>query len=153
MVLFRPVGLEELRLVYEAGMRAFPPRLSEPPKRLGAARETLLPPTAEVVSVSLAMSVYQNEEFRDLTADEWNRVVFRADSIRLRSYYGADITLEFPAGDGETFTVAALAKAVEDTERETRGSSRWFGGVDVHHVFFEGIHVDDDGVWWIHCGS
>jgi hypothetical protein len=29
--LYRPVGLEELRLLYEAGMRAFPPRLPEQP--------------------------------------------------------------------------------------------------------------------------
>lgn len=31
MVLFRPVGLEELRLIYEAEMRTFPPRLPDQP--------------------------------------------------------------------------------------------------------------------------
>ena len=31
MRLFRPVGLEELRLIYEAEMRAFPPRLPDQP--------------------------------------------------------------------------------------------------------------------------
>lgn len=31
MILWRPVGLEELRLIYEADMRAFPPRLPEQP--------------------------------------------------------------------------------------------------------------------------
>lgn len=31
MISYRPVGLEELRLVYEAGMRAFPPRLPDQP--------------------------------------------------------------------------------------------------------------------------
>lgn len=31
MILFRPVGLEELRLLYEADMRAFPPRLPDQP--------------------------------------------------------------------------------------------------------------------------
>ena len=31
MLLFRPVGLEELRLLYETGMRAFPPRLPDQP--------------------------------------------------------------------------------------------------------------------------
>lgn len=30
-ILYRPVGLEELRLVYEANMRAFPPRLPDQP--------------------------------------------------------------------------------------------------------------------------
>jgi hypothetical protein len=31
MILYRPVGLEELRLVYESGLTAFPPRLPEQP--------------------------------------------------------------------------------------------------------------------------
>jgi hypothetical protein len=31
MILFRPVGLEELRLVFESSMRRFPPRLPEQP--------------------------------------------------------------------------------------------------------------------------
>jgi hypothetical protein len=31
MILFRPVGLEELRLIYDSGLRAFPPRLPEQP--------------------------------------------------------------------------------------------------------------------------
>ena len=31
MILYRPVGLEELRLIYEADMRAFPPRLPDQP--------------------------------------------------------------------------------------------------------------------------
>lgn len=31
MILYRPVGLEELQLIYESGMRAFPPRLPEQP--------------------------------------------------------------------------------------------------------------------------
>lgn len=31
MVLYRPVGLEELRLVFASGMKAFPPRLPEQP--------------------------------------------------------------------------------------------------------------------------
>lgn len=31
MILYRPVGLHELRLIYEAGLKAFPPRLSDQP--------------------------------------------------------------------------------------------------------------------------
>lgn len=31
MILYRPVGLEELRLIYEAQMKAFPPRLPDQP--------------------------------------------------------------------------------------------------------------------------
>lgn len=31
MILYRPVGLTEMRLIYESGLRAFPPRLPEQP--------------------------------------------------------------------------------------------------------------------------
>ena len=31
MILYRPVGLKELRLIYESGLKAFPPRLPEQP--------------------------------------------------------------------------------------------------------------------------
>lgn len=30
-MLYRPVGIEELALVFDSGMRAFPPRLPEQP--------------------------------------------------------------------------------------------------------------------------
>jgi hypothetical protein len=54
--------------------------------------------------------------------------------------------------DGGAFTVRDLAGAIATTERASRGSSEWFGGIDVHHVFFEGIE-DDDGAWRICWGS
>jgi len=47
------------------------------------------------------------------------------------------------------FTVRDLLAAVEETERRTRAQSEWFGGVDIHHCFFQGIEVDDQGVWRI----
>ncbi len=31
MILYRPVGMNELQLIFEADMRSYPPRLSEPP--------------------------------------------------------------------------------------------------------------------------
>lgn len=31
MILYRPVGLKEMQLIYESGLRAFPPRLPEQP--------------------------------------------------------------------------------------------------------------------------
>ena len=46
-----------------------------------------------------------------------------------------------------------LLRAIEETERQTRGQSKWFDGVDVHHCFFEGIALADDGTWSIHWGS
>ena len=61
--------------------------------------------------------------------------------------------IEHAPADGLTFTVRDLAKAVEETERHARGDTEWFGGVDVHHRFFEGIRMDEAGVWHISWGS
>ena len=57
------------------------------------------------------------------------------------------------AANGQAFTVEELLKAVEDTERQSRPNSEWFGGVDMHHVYFEGIAEAEDGVWDIQWGS
>ena len=37
------------------------------------------------------------------------------------------------------FTVSEVVKAVEKFERVDRPKSQWFGGIDCHHVFFEGL--------------
>lgn len=39
------------------------------------------------------------------------------------------------------------------TGYRTRGESEWFGGADVHHVFFEGIRPEGEDVWRIGWGS
>jgi hypothetical protein len=46
-----------------------------------------------------------------------------------------------------------MLNAVAETERQTRDKSEWFDGVDVHHIYFEGIHQGSDGVWEIYWGS
>ncbi len=53
----------------------------------------------------------------------------------------------------EHFTVRELLQAVEDTERQTRGKSDWFDGVDIHHVYFEGLHEEEPGIHTIYWGS
>jgi hypothetical protein len=56
------------------------------------------------------------------------------------------------APDGATFTIRDLAAAIAKTERESRERGEWLGGIDVHHIFFEGLSFDDD-VWTISWGS
>ena len=87
----------------------------------------------------------------DLPRKELSKVAYRAPSINIRGP-GGDV-VSHAAPNGRFFTVGDLLKAVEDTERRTRGKAEWFGGVDVHHVFFEGLHEDADGVWVAHWGS
>jgi hypothetical protein len=111
------------------------------------------PPDARIVGLKLTAEVYEKatKTFRALTAEEWDSIAFRGSEIRLRGE--SDRVVSHKAPNGESFTVRELLLAVEETERQTRNETDWFGGVDVHHVFFEGIHADGDGVWRIYWGS
>jgi hypothetical protein len=127
-------------------------RLTKPTK---AVSDRLLnrvaPATARVVEISMRWSVYENESFRDLRPEEWSRLVLREPRLRMRGE--SESAVEHAAPDGRAFTVRDLAAAVEETERRSRDDSEWLGGVDAHHVFFEGIDREDDGVWTIRWGS
>lgn len=92
-----------------------------------------------------------NVTFRDLTPEELDRVVIRGKRIRLRGLSGDVVSHDAP--NGEFFTVRELLQAVEETERQTRDRSKWFGGIDVHHCYFEGMRLDKDGSWHIRWGS
>jgi len=113
------------------------------------------PPTARIVSLQLEPSVFDEEQetFRPPRAEELKRIVFRRPRMRLRGVCG--FIVEHLAPDGQTFTARDVLAAIEETERRARGTSNWFGGVDIHHIFFEGIHPDDEKgeVWRIVWGS
>lgn len=106
--------------------------------------------TASIKEVSLTLNVFEDGDFRDLTVDEFDRVVLELPKLKL---CGLGDSVEHQAPNGKWFTVRDLAAAVAETESSTRQHSEWFGGVDVHHVFFEGIHQRGDGVWEIFWGS
>lgn len=127
--------------------------LSEAPTRVAGLENERASSTATIRSISLQVSVYgQDEEIRALTEAEWESVAFPAPSILLVGQAGLAVAHEAPNG-GAAFTVRELVKAVEETERRTRGSTRWLGGVDVHHVFFEGLDEREEGMWAIRWGS
>ena len=65
----------------------------------------------------------------------------------------SDVVVEIQSANGAGFTVKELAAAITETERRGRGSSEWLGGIDTHHVYFEGIELEEDGVWCINWGS
>lgn len=129
--------------------------LNVPPVQVGNLLNQRATPEAGIVSLKLTAEVFndETETFRPLTPEELDSVAFRGASIRLRSEEGEAISHAAP--NGQFFTVRQLLHAVEETERQTRDQSEWLGGVDVHHVFFEGIHQEDeeDDVWEIYWGS
>jgi hypothetical protein len=129
-------------------------KLTEEPERFTPKLANLVArPTSRVTSISLRMRVYENDEFRDLTEGEWSRVVLPTGRIRMRNSRVRDVVVEHTSRSGGTFTVRDLASAIEETERQARGSTEWLGGVDVHHVYFEGIELDETGTWSVSWGS
>jgi hypothetical protein len=131
-------------------------KLSEELKPISEGMLNLVaPPTARLVSVSLHMQVWIHErgESRELTELEWMRVVLRSPVVRIGGENQKRV-VEHRAPDGAAFTVRDLTEAIAETERQTRGETEWLGGgIDVHHIYFEGIELDDDGVWWVRWGS
>ncbi|OWK38522.1 hypothetical protein [Fimbriiglobus ruber] len=127
--------------------------LSVPAEPIGDLENLRAPADAQMVRLELRAEVFNRdtEDFRPLTPDELESVAFRGRSIQLRSEDGEAVSHDAP--NGSFFTVRELLQAVEETERRTRAQSEWFGGIDVHHVFFEGIHPGDGGVWDIYWGS
>jgi hypothetical protein len=127
--------------------------LTEPSEPIDDLLAVAAHPEAQILSLSLALEVFNwdTEQSRPLTQEELDMVVFVEREIQLRGESGEIVVHQAP--NGNEFTVRDLINAVEDTERETRGSTDWLGGIDVRHCFFEGIHETKDGVWEIFWAS
>ncbi len=108
-------------------------------------------PTAKIKSLWLEMKVWEDDEMRPLTEEEATTVALRKARVRLRGLTREAVFHEAP--NGKDFTVRELWIAVEETERQTRSTSKWFGGIDVHHIYFEGLRLEEDGSYSIEWGS
>lgn len=93
-------------------------------------------PSTRILSVTMESYLWEQKVERELLKTEFDRIVFHDPVIHLRGL-GKVVTHKAP--NGKNFTVRALLAAVVETERQTRGQSDWFDGVDVHHIFFQGI--------------
>lgn len=129
--------------------------LTRPLKRIGKLLNEAAPPSAKIRSLRLRLGVpvEGSMDTRRLTRAELASIAFRGARIRLRSGVSEGPALVMPAPNGEWFTVADLIGTIEEVERRSRGASEWFGGIDVHHVYFEGIHPDGRARWATEWGS
>jgi hypothetical protein len=127
--------------------------LTVPPEKIGNLDNVRATPEAKIKALKFAAELFNRESgtARELTPEELKSVAFRGSQITLRGEGGGAVTHQAP--NGKFFTIQDMLNAVAETERQTRDKSEWFDGVDVHHVFFEGIHPGEDGVWEIYWGS
>ncbi len=106
------------------------------------------PATARIVDVNLIAHAYIGEEYqlRELSTEELNQVAFDEGSILLMGDSGG--VVKHLSSNSKFFTVKEMLEAVRLTEYKTRGDTDWFGGIDVHHIFFSGIECEK-GIWVI----
>ncbi|MCC6128685.1 MAG: hypothetical protein IT186_02055 [Acidobacteria bacterium] len=127
--------------------------LNESPQQIGGLLNLIAPPSARIVSVSFDVHVFdpESEEGRPLTDAELDTVVFTGSALDLRGE--GDVTVTHHAPNGYTFRIRDLIAAIEISERASRDSGDWLGGVDVHHIYFEGMDRSPNGVWNVYWGS
>ena len=89
--------------------------LSEPAQPISKGMQNLAAsPSARVERVSLTMRVLEDKGLRNLTDEEWTRVVLRTPVIRMCGNDGKCV-VEHGAPNGAAFTVRDLAAAIAET--------------------------------------
>lgn len=127
-------------------------KLSEPARPVGQLLNVAASPTAQIQSVSFEVKVFESRKFRPLTDEEWRRVVIPEAHLRMASGVARQLVIEHTAPNPRGFDVRALCDALAKTEHVGRQQTEWFGGIDVHHVTFEGLTREGD-VWIVNWGS
>lgn len=94
--------------------------------------------------------LWNGKDFDPIPNEYWNEKAYHGSVLRLKSDLCSAI-LEYKSDDG--FTRKQLFESVLSYDSLTRPKTDWFGLPDWHHVFFEGIHFNEDGVGIIYWGS
>jgi len=129
--------------------------LATPPKSLGLM--SFAPPTAKIKSIGWSPHTYGKNGLEKLTPEQLEIVVFHRPTITVAGE--ARSPVEHCAPNGQFFNVRDMVQVVVETERQTRGETEWFGGMDLHHVCFEGISTslwgdkEQKEIWYISWGS
>lgn len=105
-------------------------------------------PGARVLAVQPLVGRYTADDIVELGDREWASLAYDRPEITLAN----NVHRTFRAASDDGFTVRELVDAICAFEKEDRAHTDWFGGVDVHAVFFEGLERDGDA-WRIVYGS
>ena len=129
---------------------------NRPDERRGLLMNRFIHPEAEMVSVGVLddrLTFYDSdaEEHIELTAAQKKRPGFIGSTMTLYNQWmdkDENVT-------GETkktfrnkkgfFTIAEVVEKICEFEITDRPKSKWFGGIDAHHVFYEGMSKGEKG--------
>ena len=100
-------------------------------------------PDAKILSATMEWPThYNNESDGRLTEEEMELCAIKEPTITLCS---KDYEQTFEAPNGKWFSVREALRAIADYEKVARTRADWFGGVDNHHIFFEGLAPRGNG--------
>lgn len=102
------------------------------------------------------------EDFERVSDEELNQIIYEHDTITFQKYLscsdekGAIMAKYYKKYKCEGgFSAKKLLKCVVDFETDVRPmeKTKWFGKIDQHHTFFEGLRLNDDNSYSIFWGS
>lgn len=93
----------------------------------------------------------KTDEMNDLTKEELSHIEYPFSTITLKSFNENEITFDADTANG--FTVKELIECIKDVENIARPESNWLGGIDIDHIYFEGLGKISNGVYEIWWGS
>lgn len=87
--------------------------------------------------------------FVELTEEEHKEPAISGETYEI-TIISSGVTKTFKKENEEPITVQDVLDYVLEIEQEARPKTDWFGGVDAHHIYFEGLSKQEDGyeVFW-----
>ena len=122
--------------------------------RHGMLMNRFIDPQAKMVSVGHGILTFYDadaEEHIELTPAQKKRPGFIGSTMTLYNQWSdqdGNVTGETKKTFRNTkgfFTIAEVVKKICEFETIDRPKSKWFGGVDAHHVFYEGMSKKEKG--------
>ena len=106
---------------------------------------------SKVVSAKMTHpEVFVDGDLRPLTEEEMELPALRKQTFTI---VDKTTSMTFNAENGKCISVRDLFKAIGQFETVARAKSDWFGGVDTHHVYFEGMYKVGKDQYTIFWGS
>jgi hypothetical protein len=127
--------------------------MTEPCNQIGNLLNHSEHPDSQITDITHSPLMYFDEEKDDL-------IELSEEELKTAAFVGDQITFEGPSGTVMTFktvkgyfTVLELVRVIVEFEKHDRPKTNWFGGIDTHHIYFEGIASCNNGIHSIYWGS
>lgn len=109
---------------------------------------------SEIVSINYSDVRLYNEEkqkFDYLLEDDLNQPGYYGNEITFQESYVDNETKKIIVDNKKTFrndkglfTIKEMIKNIVDFEKIARPSKKWFGGIDCHHTYYEGVYPNKE---------